>query len=253
VYRIAGGPSTRSQQALAACLWAGDEAVVSHCTAAALWKLDGVTTDAVEVTVPASRAPTSDSITVHRTLHLPRAERVSLGVIPITSPARTLVDLAGCVSEEELETALEGALRRSLVREGALRNRCGGRGKEGIRALRQILEARDPGSAPLESRLEVKVWRLVIRSGLPKPVRQYPIEIDGTHLRLDFAWPSFGVAVEADGYAAHGGRRAFDADRRRTAKVTSADWRIVPVTWNDVTTRAAEWLKELGRTLVLAA
>jgi very-short-patch-repair endonuclease len=252
VYRIAGSPSTERRNALAACMWAGDDAVVSHRTAGVLWNLDGVTTRAVEVTVPADRAPTSSLVTVHRTKHLPRADRVMLGVIPITSPTRTLMDLAGCADEEGLETAVECALRRGLVRESVLRRRVGGKGRGGTSALRSVLDARDPGSAPLESRLEVKVWRLIVRSGLPKPVRQHRVDIGGRRYRLDFAWPTFGVAVEADGFATHGGRRAFHFDRRRTATL-SADWRIIPVTWVDVTARADAWLTDLGRALVVAA
>jgi hypothetical protein len=62
------------------------------------------------------------------------------------------------------------------------------------------------------------------------------------------------VAVEADGFATHGARRqAFQADRRRMAKLASRGWRIVPITWDDATARSNQWLSELGRTLALAA
>jgi very-short-patch-repair endonuclease len=100
----------------------------------------------------------------------------------------------------------------------------------------------------------VKVWRLLVGSGLPRPVRQHQVEIDGKRYRLDFAWPSFRVAVEADGFAAHGARRmVFRADRRRSANLVSAGWRVVPVTWDDASARSAEWLARLGRTMALAA
>ncbi len=98
------------------------------------------------------------------------------------------------------------------------------------------------------------MWRLLVRSGLPKPVRQHAVEIDGLRYRLDFAWPGSCVAVEADGFATHGARRqVFQADRRRMAKLASRGWRIVPVTWDDATARSNQWLSELGRTLALAA
>jgi very-short-patch-repair endonuclease len=118
--------------------------------------------------------------------------------------------------------------------------------------LRRILDRRCEGAA-LESRLEVKVWRLLLRSGLPKPARQHRVELDGRRYRLDFAWPSFRVAVEADGFTTHGGRQAFNADRRRIAILGSAGWRVVPVTWDDATARGDEWLAALGRTLARAA
>lgn len=254
VYRIAGSASTERQKALAACLWAGDGAVASHRTAGVLWNLDGVTARQAEITVHSRRAPRSRLILVHRTLALPRADRVTIGGIPITSPLRTLLDLSACFDEEDLEVAVECAIRRALIREAALRHRVGGKGKGGAAALRRVLDSRAPESPALESRLEVKVWRLIVRSGLPKPVRQHPVEVEARRYRLDFAWPSFRVAVEADGFATHGGRRrVFHADRRRLAALASAGWRVVPVTWEDATARSREWLASLGRTLALAA
>jgi very-short-patch-repair endonuclease len=253
VYRVTGSRPTERQKALAACLWAGDGAVASHRTAGALWELDGVVARQVEITVPAKRGPTSPFVVVHRTLELPRADRVMFGGVPVTTPVRTLVDLAGRIADENLEAAVECALRRGLAYESVLRRRVGGKGRRGAGALRRILDARDLGSPALESRLEVKVWRLLVRSGLPKPVRQHPVKMEGRRYRLDFAWPSFGVAVEADGLATHGGRRSFIADRRRMAKLASTGWRVVPVTWEDATTRTNQWLSELGRTLALAS
>jgi very-short-patch-repair endonuclease len=85
-------------------------------------------------------------------------------------------------------------------------------------------------------------------------VRQHPVQIDGRRYRLDFAWPSFRVAVEADGFATHGARRrAFQADRRRTRKLMSAGWWIVPITWDEATAGSHEWLTDLGRTLASRA
>jgi very-short-patch-repair endonuclease len=209
----------------------------------------------MEVSVPKHRRLRTTKLTVHRTDQLPRIDRTRLDGIPITTPARTLVDVAGVFDEEALESAVEDGLRRRLVNERLLRRRLdelGGSGRPGTGMLRRILDRRC-GDAALESRLEVKVWRLLVRSGLPKPVRQHPVQIDGYRYRLDFAWPSFHVAVEADGYATHGGRSAFNADRRRTAVLGSGGWRVVPVTWDDATARPGEWLAALGRTLALAA
>jgi hypothetical protein len=156
-------------------LWAGDGAVVSHRTAGVLWELDGVTMSKVEITVPVQRARARGSswCTAHLTFH-PHTERPDTAS---RSPAvRTLVDLAGCVSDEVLEAALESAFRRRLARESALRGLVG-RGRAGAGRLREILDRRD--DAALESRLDVKVWRLLMRSGLPKPVRQHPVEVEG--------------------------------------------------------------------------
>jgi very-short-patch-repair endonuclease len=219
-----------------------------------LWSLDGVVAKGMEIVVTRDRRLRTTKLTVHRTTDLPRNDRTRRAGITLTTPARTLIDLAGVVDAEVLETAVECALHRRLVGEQYLRRRLGdlsGKGRLGIALLREILDGRD--DAALESRLEVKVWRLLARSGLPKPVRQHPVEIDGQRYRLDFAWPSFRVAVEADGFATHNGRRSFNADRRRMAMLATAGWRIVPVTWEDAKARPDAWLAGLGRTLVVAS
>jgi very-short-patch-repair endonuclease len=256
VYRVSGAPLSGRQAAIGACLWAGDGAVVSHRAAGILWGLEGVNGKRVELWVPAGRKLRTAKLMVHRTHDLPRLDRTHLGCIPITTPARTLIDLAGVIGDEPLEAAVESALRQGRVSERLLRMRLdalGGSGRAGTSALRRILDRRGERAAALEHRLEVKVWRLLVRSGLPKPIRQHPVEVDGRRYRLDFAWPSFRVAVEADGFATHGGRSAFHGDRRRAAGLVSEGWRIVPVTWQDATARSNEWLHEVGRTLALAA
>jgi very-short-patch-repair endonuclease len=256
VYKFAGSPATGRQAAIAACLWAGPGSVVSHRAAGDLWGLEGVTARGIEVWVPNNRRLRTTKLAVHRTDEMHHVDRTRREAIPITTPARTLIDLSSVVCEETLEAAVEYAFRRRLLSERFLRQRLdqlGGRGRPGSAVLRGVLDRRCEAPA-LESRLEVKVWRLLVRSGLPKPVRQYAVEIDGQRYRLDFAWPSFHVAVEADGFATHGARRqVFQADRRRMAKLASGGWRIVPVTWDDATARSDQWLSELGRTLALAA
>jgi very-short-patch-repair endonuclease len=240
---------------MAACLWAGEHAVVSHRAAGVLWDLDGVRGTRVELWVPADRKLRTTKLTVHRTAGLPHVDRTRLGAIPITTPARTVIDLAGVLDEESLEAAVESALYRRRFDERRLRARLdalGGSGRAGTTTLRRILDRRGERAAALEHRLEVKVWRLLLRSGLPTPVRQQQVEVAGRQYRLDFAWPSFRVAIEADGFAAHGGHRAFHSDRRRVAGLVSEGWRIVPVTWQDVTARPKEWLQEVGRTLARA-
>jgi very-short-patch-repair endonuclease len=81
--------------------------------------------------------------------------------------------------------------------------------------------------------LETRVDRLLRRAGL-RPVRQLDVVCGSRTYRLDFAWPHALVAVEADGFGAHGGRRAFDRDRRRLADLAAAGWRVLPVTWAQV-------------------
>jgi hypothetical protein len=181
VYKLAGTSRTGRQAAIAACLWAGVDAAVSHRAAAVLWGLDGVVAKGMEIVTTGDHRLRTTKLTVHRTVALPRSDRTRRDCITLTTPARTLIDLASVVDDEVLETAVESALQRRLVGDGYLRRRLdelAGSGRPGTRMLREILDRRGHDAA-LESRLEVKVWRLIVRSGLPKPVRQHPVEIDG--------------------------------------------------------------------------
>jgi very-short-patch-repair endonuclease len=95
----------------------------------------------------------------------------------------------------------------------------------------------------------VKLARLLRNSALPKPERQYPVG----RYRLDFAWPSRRIGCECDGFEHHGSRLAWKRDRRRLAVIEAADWRIVHVTWADVTREPDQTLDRLSLALRTAA
>jgi len=253
VYRSTLVAPTLAQSALAAVFWAGPDAIVSHTTAASLWGLAGIPSDKVHLLVPPARRPRAARVVVHRGEIAHRDRRMRDGV-PVTSPARTLVDLAGVLGGETLEASLEDALHRGLTTSFALL-RCldaiGGKGRTGSQHLRRLLDGRD--DAALESRLEVKVWRLLRGAGL-RPVRQYEVRCGERTYRLDFAWPKFKVAVEADGFSAHGGTRIkFVADRRRAADLAAATWTVIPVTWDECTGNPGGVIQRVGASLLHAA
>ena len=104
VLRRAGAPTSGRQAAMAACLWAGSDAVISHATAGVLWALDGIATRRVEITVPARRGLRSNLVTVHRSLIDLTAERCDIEGIAVTSATRTLLDLAGALSAAHART-----------------------------------------------------------------------------------------------------------------------------------------------------
>ncbi len=253
VYRLTSVPISARQAAMAALLWAGDDAVVSHVTAGALWALDGLQAERVDLWVPSRRAPRSPLVEVHRGT-VDAIDRRRVESIWVTSPARTLIDLAAVLEAEVLETALESALRRGLTTPGSIERRLmslGGRGRRGTGQLRALIDDRGKGAA-LEFELEVRIWRLLRSAGL-RPVRQYSVRYDGRTYRLDFAWPALRVAVEADGFDAHGGRGAFERDHARLAVLCAHGWRVVPVTWEQVTKRRAWVLDTIVRALTSAA
>jgi very-short-patch-repair endonuclease len=159
-----------------------------------------------------------------------------LGPIRLTSPARTLIDLAGRLDDEDLNAVVEDAIHRGLTTAPAIARRLdvlGGKGRPGSARLREILE--DRGSRPAAaSRLEVKIWRVLRSRGLT-PVRQHPVRCGGTTYWLDCAFPQWRVAVEGFGDKFHRGARQRKRKLRRLADLATAQWRVLPVTWEEIT------------------
>ena len=95
----------------------------------------------------------------------------------------------------------------------------------------------------------MKLARLLRSTHLPPSVAQHPL----LAYRLDRAWPERKVAVEADGFQHHGRHLVWKRDRRRVAAIEAAGWRIVHVTWDDVTVRRRETLDRIGYALSILA
>jgi very-short-patch-repair endonuclease len=238
VYRVVGAPVSDRQAALAAALWAGEGAVVSHGTAGALWDIEGARARKVELWVPHPRDPKHELVIVHRGTRIDRADRTKLGPIPITTPVRTLIDLSARMEDDRLLGAMESVFRQELatpdrlaVRLAALRSS----GRPGAGRLERLLERRGDGR-PLESTLEGKVWLVLSRSSLPSPARQHWVTTSGGRYRLDFAWPERKLGLEADSWKHHGDKVAFGKDRERLSEMVAMGWRVLLVTW-DVGTR----------------
>jgi restriction endonuclease-like protein/putative AbiEi antitoxin of type IV toxin-antitoxin system len=248
VYRVAGAPSSWHQNLMAVALWAPG-AAVSHRAAAALWELEGFPAGVVEHSTKGGRKAPTEWITLHRTSRLDRADVTRNGPIPVTTPTRTLADLCGVLGRDDVEPALDDALRRGLTSLPRLRwdaERLGGRGRTGAGLLAELLRERQQGWRPPASRLESRVAGLLRKAGLPPPVPQYQIRYRGRLLaRVDFAYPEMKLAIEADGYRHHSGRIAWQRDRIRRNALTSRGWRILHVTWQDLEARPGEVVAEI--------
>jgi very-short-patch-repair endonuclease len=252
VYVLDGAEMTWTRKVRAASLWAGDRSALSHETAAALWGFEGFTPEAIVLTT--ERALRSrQGIHVHRVSALRPAEITDLAGKTVTSPAKTLLDLAGTVGLVQVEAALDDALRSRRVSLPKLRwflDTHTGRGRRGAAVLRRLLSARPPGYVPPESALERRVWDLLISAGLPPPVRQYEI-FDGSRFvaRVDLAYPDARVAIEADGYRWHSGRRAWSDDLGRRNRLTALGWRTLHVTHDDLTRPPEELRRQVTAVL----
>lgn len=248
VYGATAAPATWEQALMAAVLWGGAGAAVSHRAAARLWELPGFSCRVVEVTI-ANRRKAPRGVVVHH-LALAPADITRKGGLRVTTPARTLVDLSGKCRPDDFDVALHHCVRAGLASPTELRSlseRFAGRGAAGAPMLRKTLAAYGDSQTAPQSPLETRVLRLLRRSGLPPPVRQHEVRTrEGRRRYLDFAWPSIKLAVEADGYRWHSSRSAWAQDRKRLRELADLGWDVVSVTHDDLA-RPGEFLRVLRR------
>jgi very-short-patch-repair endonuclease len=239
VFRFAASNRSWRQQVLAAVLDGGTECVASHRTAAALHSFDGFREDVIEVLVPMRVFHRRKQVIVHHTRTLPPMDRVTVGAIPVTSPARTLIDLGAVAPADRVEEAFDGAERDRLVQRARVEGRywsLRAPGRNGIGAMTQVLEGRLALANIPQSVLERRMLRLLERARLPRPKVGHRIRISASTVYvLDFAYLRERVGIEVDGHGTHATRRQRAADNVRMNALENADWSIRRFTYEEVT------------------
>jgi predicted transcriptional regulator of viral defense system len=232
VFADNSAPRTWAQRVLAAVFAGGDGAVASHVTAAALHGFPDAVQDRIEVSVPSRRNPRLRGVPLHR-VALESYDVTRVGPIPVTTVARTLVDCCGLLSLGQVARALDDALVRQRTTLWAVQRSLDGLGSGRLRRrsmLQALLDERDPVVQQAESRPEIRVYRALVRAGLPAPVLQHPVTVDGWRFRLDLAYPHARLGIEYQGFDAHRSRTAQDHDFRRHRLLTTAGWTLLFVT-----------------------
>jgi hypothetical protein len=248
VFRIAGAVATPEQRVLAACLHLGPGALASHDSAAWLWGLDGFERPParVHVTVAGDTGRRRErDVVVHRTRLATLADRGERLAIPVTSVARTLVDLGTTCTERRVEGARDAAHREghlSLRREAAQLRRLAGLPGAGV--LRALVAA-DDGGPPAQSVLERDVLRALAALGVPAPVRQHRVEFEGQRYRLDAAWPDRRVGLEVHSRRWHSGCVAWSDGFVRLGDIGGAGWIVVVATKEDVRDRGRRLARQV--------
>ncbi|MBI2170010.1 MAG: DUF559 domain-containing protein [Actinobacteria bacterium] len=243
-YRVTGAPRTWEQQVMAACLSSGDDAVASHRSAAQLWGLaSGL--DVVEVVMPRARATELRGVVTHRSSDLePQDVTIRLG-IPVTKPARTLVDLGAVSPRSVVDAAIDRALASRLTTlEGLwwMLVRVGRQGRSGAGILRRCLEWRF--GVP-DSVLEGLFMRIVRDYDLPVPVLQYMVRVGGRDRRIDGAYPDRRLGVELDGAEKRMSPESLRDDDRRQNDLVAAGFTFLRFTFEDLTQRQAEVARQV--------
>jgi hypothetical protein len=243
VYAVGHANPPLEGRFLAAVKACGRDAVLSHFSAAALLGLVRWDGRHPEVTVLRSGTRVHRRIRVHRTQTLDPQDVAWYRGIPITSPARTLLDVAGALDYRRLRRAVRQAqsLRHVELRQliEAL-TRLGPR--RGSRNLRRILAT---GPAPTRSELEDVVLDLMLGGGLEHPEVNVPLVLAGRRVVPDFRWPSQKLVVEADGAAWHDDRLSREDDAERQALLEAHGERVLRVTWDQAITRPRETLARI--------
>jgi Protein of unknown function (DUF559) len=221
----------------------GDDAVLSHDTAAAAWRLRK-SGGAVHITCPRTGVASVPGVRAHRSRRLPGHERTELRGMPITTPARTVLDLAPRLSDRRLEQLLDrGEDDRILDLRDLRRALAEHRGRAGTPRLRRVLE----GYAPTVTRSELEEGfvELCDAHHIARPMLN---TIVAGH-EVDAFWPAASLVVELDGYAYHRSPDAFERDRARDVALTLAGLRVIRLTWRAVTRDGAATANAIRRLL----
>jgi very-short-patch-repair endonuclease len=251
VFAVGPGTPIPLADETAALLAVRAGATLSHHTAAMLLGLrppasgDGL----IHVTVPGASVGDPTAVRAHRSIILaPRDVRVREG-LPVTSPARTLLDVAPLVSARDIERAIDQMVIRRIGTVRGVEELLGRAGHHPGRAVLACVVDVYTTTTFTRSVAEERFLSLIRDSGLPQPlvnVRRHGYEID-------FFWPEERVAVEVDGFAYHRTRGRFEGDRSRDAALRKAGITVIRITWRQLERDATAVLVDVAQALVRTA
>jgi hypothetical protein len=251
VWRLRGVPTPWEHRLLAAVLAAGLGAAASYRSALSVHCIPPAypyRPARLHVSVPGARHPIVAGVSIHRVL-LPAEHVTTIDGIPVTTFERTLVDNAARLGLRQLARALDQGLVAGLVSLGSLLRIIGelapAPGRRHACLLRLIKE-RSPSSELTDSQAEIRVLSAIKRAGLPEPVPQHPVTVDGEDFFLDAAYPDVQLGIEYHGWDTHRTRSAFDADFRRDRLLTIAGWTVVYFTRTSSDREIVETVQRLG-------
>lgn len=265
VFVISGAPDTWEQRLWVKLLIAGPGAVVGLRSAAFLHGIRDAARGPLDIIQPETTVPKKKPRTSRRSTRLPAHHVTRVRGFPVTTPERTLCDLAGITSwkrrrrglvylaEERVERALDHALSQQLVTFRSLtraHRELAGRGRAGTCLMRKFLEERGEKYVATDSELEDVFVALVEKYNLPKPERQVHMGSQERRIgRVDFYYSDARLVVEADSQAFHGQRSQMIHDHKRDMELLAAGWQVLRVDWWQLTEEAVEVARLLRQIL----
>lgn len=258
IYRTPVVAPDEHQRVMAAVLAAGEEAIASHITAAALhgvagFRLNGAT---VHVTVAHGRHPDGPKATLHFSRALPASHVAERDGIPVTTAARTLLDLGRLLRPARVERALDDALAAGLVTTADVErvlHDLAGPGRAGTKLMRELLEERGDGFVAPRSRLERRFLDLVRAEQLPDPRREVDL---GTETewngRVEFVFDP-AVLVEIDGRRWHTALLDMERDDQRDNVFRSEGFIVLRFRYRTLRDRPAVVAERIRRAIETAS
>jgi hypothetical protein len=209
-------------------LAAGPGAVLSHREAGAIHGLrrwSGV----IDVTVPKRRRHRR-GLRAH-TAELRPDEVTTVRGLPVTTVARTLLDLASLLPYDHMESAIrQGEFNGAAAGPSLLQLMDRHPHRPGVPMLRRIIAAGTMGDGVSRNDFEELFGRRLTELGISPAKRNWNIPVRGGVAEGDYVWPEQRLNVELDGWQSHGRRTQFEADRRRDLRVSAAGWRVIRIT-----------------------
>jgi very-short-patch-repair endonuclease len=230
---------------VAALLYAGDNCVLSHESAAWLWGLVPGYGPGVELTVVARHVRNAPGVRVHRSGGLDRNEVRLRDGLPVTAPARTLIDRAGQADDGEIEAELAQGRVLRLISDRELDSALDRhQTRVGVARLRRVLE-NEGGRMVTRSEGERRMRALLAAAQLPVP--EVNAHLHG--FEVDFLWRAQRLVVEFDGRQFHAHPAAFERDRRRDQVLLAAGYRVLRVTWRQLEDEPVALVVRIGQAL----
>ena len=254
VYRSASAPITRRGDVMAGLLAAGPGACVSHTTAAFLWSLGLHRPRPVHITRVRATNSTRQAaeFVAHEARRLHVDDVVELDAIAVTTPARTLIDVATTRSEAYLERLVDQAWSKGLVDFQSLMSTCcrlGTRGRPGVAKVQRLVEQRGPGWVAPASNIESRLQQLLSEHGMGDISRQ--VNVGGrTWLgRVDFLHPC-GLIIEVQSERYHAALSSRRDDEVRFGHFEAAGYQSIEVWDTEIWARPSEVVDRIRRAIL---
>jgi very-short-patch-repair endonuclease len=245
VYAVGHGALSQEARWMAAVLMAGEGAALSHLAAAELWRIWRRKVTGIDVVTPHQRS-SRPGLRIHRCRRLDPRDVTVWRDIPVTTVARTLVDLTDELDEHQLANVIhEAAFRKRFDEQATRAARQRANGRRRLHRLDAALDAHAGGSAGTRSGLEDTFLTLVRAAGLPTPLVNVEVKTATRNIEVDFHWPDKRLCVEIDG-PGHTRPRTKREDEARDADLGGAGHEVLRFTGDDLTGRPSSVIAVLA-------